>query len=243
MIDNMYSKKISEIEPIDSQEVMGYDTKNVIVRDREDLRKIIEAPCLAACMALYDKNIRTVNSSANKNNVGRKAFITIDYDSLDENNKKRLNELVEKGIISQEKIDSVYDKDEHVICIEIPICEEDTVGIVSDKFMQIVANFQEQDVLYGKVHTNIEGMIDYLTNYHFDELEELIDENGNVFQDDLERLVEKYKDEFIEILEACGYYYDEESDTFWQTEELYRKHKRYQEKQKAEIKSQEEVNQ
>ncbi len=240
MIDNMYSKKISEIEPIDSQEVMGDDTRNVIVRDREDLRKIIEAPCLAACMALYDKNIRTVSSSANKKDVGRKASITIDYDSLDENNKKRLNELVEKGIISLEEIESVYDRVDHEISIEIPICEEDTVGIVSDKFMQIVANFQEQDVLYGKVTITDEDKFNHLDWFHHEELENKCDDNGEVSIEDIENLFEKYKSEYIE---AYKLYYDEKENIIWRTEELYRKHKRYQEKQKAEIKSQEEVNQ
>ena len=242
MIKNIYNTSISEIEAIDSNEVLGGGTRGVIVRDREDLRKIIEAPCLAACMALYDKNIRTTFSTANKNNIGADAIICICYDSLDENNKRILERLMNEGVIGEVDLDSseFLDQLEHDISIKVPISEDDTVGTVSDRFMQIVANFQEQDVLYGKYTITFENKLKYLSSFHYDELEGVCNEKREVNIDNLEKLFEKYKREFIEI---NNFYYDSGEDIIWETEELYRKHKRYQEKQKEKIKSQDEVNQ
>lgn len=76
MIDNNYNKKISKITTIDSQD-FGYNSEGAIVKNREELRKIIEEPCLPACLTLYDKNIQTVSSSANKREIGGQAYINI----------------------------------------------------------------------------------------------------------------------------------------------------------------------
>src|ERR1035437_10524830 len=56
---------------------------------RESLSKLVEAPLLEACEDLYDKNIRTAMSSANKKDIeyGGHAYIDIDFDSLSEENK------------------------------------------------------------------------------------------------------------------------------------------------------------
>lgn len=78
---------------------MGYTPEWAIVKDREDLRRIIEEPCLDACLTLYDKNIQTVSSSANEGNRGGEAYICINYDSLEEDNKQILKRLIEEGIV------------------------------------------------------------------------------------------------------------------------------------------------
>ena len=99
MVENNYNKKIAEIEPIDSQEVLGASTEYVIVKSRDDLRKIVEEPCIAACLYLYDKNIFTINSSANKQNIGNNGTIGIHYDSLSEENKEVVKQLAKDGIV------------------------------------------------------------------------------------------------------------------------------------------------
>jgi len=100
MIENSYSKTIADVEPINSVDVLNYGgTEEVIVATRDDLRKIVEEPCLAACLYLYDRNIRTVNSSANRQNIGNNGWIGIDYDSLSESNRKILEQLMSEGII------------------------------------------------------------------------------------------------------------------------------------------------
>lgn len=214
MIENAYNKKISEIESINSGD-FGYSTEYAIVRDREDLRKIIEEPCLPACLILYDKNIQSVNSSANSREIGGQAYIGINYDSLDESNKQVLDQLIQNGIVEPlELSDNPNQRGGRDFAIKVPIFEDDTVGKVSDRFMQIVSSFHQQDVLYGK-HDE-EQVLDSVVEMYGALLHP--DENGDI--------------EFEEVLElittAYGYVYDEELHTFWETQDLYNKHTKYQ---------------
>lgn len=208
MIENDYNKKISEIPAIEGTEYLegvSGGSEGKIVENREILRKFIEAPCLPACLALYDKNIRTHSSSANKQNIGNTGDIKIYYHSLDENNKQIANQLIDTGIaIFNSHINSW--NPEESITISVPINREDTVGIVSDRFMQIVSQFQQQDVLYGRLT-------------YKDILEEA-SANGISPEG---------------IIEVFEYIYDEELDIYWLNQELYNKHKQYQDKLKEQV--------
>ena len=203
-MENYYNKEISEINPINAQDY-GYNPEEAIVKNREDLRKIIEEPCLPACLKLYDLNIQTVNSSANNGNIGDKAYIGINYDSLDENNKNILNNLINTGIVEPLNLsDDPNDRGGRDVTIKVPIYEKDTVGKVSDRFMQIVSRFEQQDVLYGRYT-------------HEDVLKEASSIGSDVSLED--------------IVEAYGFIYDDELKIYWHNRELYNKHKQYQNKQ------------
>lgn len=92
-------KKVIDIKPIMAN--------FVTILNENDLDEVIELPLLEPCKELYRKNIQTIMSSCNMYNIiGLKnyykagimyrtypygehfAWITIDYDSLSENNKK-----------------------------------------------------------------------------------------------------------------------------------------------------------
>lgn len=210
---NSYNKPISEIPAIDGQ-ALGYTPEWAIVKGREDLRMIIEEPCLAACLTLYDKNIQTVNSSANERNRGGKAYIGINYDSLEENNKQILKRLVEEGIVEPLNLsDNKGQRGGREVSIKVPVFEDDTVGKVSDRFLQIVSAFHQQDVLYGRITR--EGLIEEIKGFVGQEVEP----------------DEKFIEEFATSIRE--YVYDEELDIFWKTQDLYNKHKKYQEQQKV----------
>lgn len=218
MIENSYNKKISEITSINSGD-FGFGTEGAIVKDREDLRKIIEEPCLPACLTLYDKNIQTVNSSANRREIGRQAYIGINYDSLDENNKKVLDKLIEDGMMERLDLsDNPEQRGGRDVMIKVPVFEDDTVGKVSDRFMQIVSAFQQQDVLYGRLDE--EQLFQHVFDVYGEDLHP--DENGNVEFEEIENI----------LTTAYGYVYDEKLHIFWETQDLYDKHKRFQEQQR-----------
>ncbi len=203
-MENYYNKEISEINPINAQDY-GYNPEEAIVKNREDLRKIIEEPCLPACLKLYDLNIQTVKSSANNGNIGDKAYIGINYDSLDENNKNILNNLINTGIVEPLNLsDAPNDRGGRDVTIKVPIYEKDTVGKVSDRFMQIASRFEQQDVLYGR-HT------------HEDVLKIVSSIGSDVSLED--------------IVDAYGFIYDDELKIYWHNRELYNKHLQYQNKQ------------
>lgn len=223
MIKNSYNKKISEIIAIDSTD-FGYGFERVIIKNREDLRKIIEEPCLPACLTLYDKNIRTVNSSANKSEIGGKAYIGINYDSLDENNKEILNSLIKTGII--EPLNLSNDPNQRGgrdFMIKVPVYENDTVGIVSDRFMQIISNFEQQDVLYGK-YTKEEAK-------QYAKYSLALDPNTS--DEELIRILEELGSSIEKFLSFENLVFDPEEQIYWYNEELYNKHKEYQRKQKG----------
>jgi hypothetical protein len=73
---------------------------NTQIECKEDLAKIVEEPCLAICEDLYDKNILTYWSSANKD-APNHAFVLIRYESLDERNKAIADKLINEGKIKE----------------------------------------------------------------------------------------------------------------------------------------------
>lgn len=97
--------KLTEIEPIFESYVE--------VLNRNDLNKIIEKPLLPACQCLYDKNIQTLMTSANRFNViglekvsenakshysygQHYAWLWIDYSSLSLKNKELVQSWYEQ---------------------------------------------------------------------------------------------------------------------------------------------------
>src|SRR5687768_7262504 len=87
----LLARKIRDLEAVEAW-------RGVDVGQREDLKNLIEGPLLSACEELYDKNIDTVGSSANKKDVSQGyAYITIDFETLSARNQnigRELGELV-----------------------------------------------------------------------------------------------------------------------------------------------------
>jgi hypothetical protein len=76
------STPISQISPIQEG--------GLPMVSRAQLAELVEAPVLEACEALRDKGVRTIYSSANRNDVGseaKEAYIGVDYESLSAENR------------------------------------------------------------------------------------------------------------------------------------------------------------
>ena len=82
------------MEPIEKSREIG-------ILQRTDLARLVEGPLLSACEELYDKNIITLGTSANKKDVehsdwenpgsykpGEGAYIIIDFDALSVKNQE-----------------------------------------------------------------------------------------------------------------------------------------------------------
>lgn len=111
--EEMLKSKILDLQAI-------HKSRNKNVRNREDLAGLIERPLLSACEELYDKNITTLATSANKQDVeyndwenpgqmkpGYGAYIIIDFDALSSKNQeigKTLGEIHFADDINQLKI-------------------------------------------------------------------------------------------------------------------------------------------
>ena len=184
-------------------------SKNAIVKKREFLKEIIDEPCLKACEILYDKNIQTVNSSANKTNIGNSANVTINFDTLNSKNKSIARELAQRGIIKLNEEDEF--EGETAFEINVPIKDDMDGSIVSEKLAMIASLFAEQDVLFGRISKDkmIENCIKFADIMGLDVQK-------------IEEVPEDYKEYVIN-----GYIYDSETDEYWATEELLRKHNEY----------------
>ena len=202
---------------------------------REQLGTIIEAPCLPACIALYDKNIRTMSSSANQRNNGENApaNIHIDYDYLSDRNKAIAQQLVDEGLIEQFDTSNPPKKihEGHRVHLDVPLTQDDTAESITAKFMVLVDRFEEQDVMFGH-YDGKEAIIDAIRTYFErdvkDESALVRDENGEI--DYIASYNKLYGEEEDVITFVESWYsakYDKETDAFWVNEELLEKHKKY----------------
>jgi hypothetical protein len=120
--------------------------------DRNDIKKFVEPPLVAACENFYDKNIRTLLSSANKKDIEiGEAYIIIDYDTLSGDNKKIAEEV---GSLYFTKIGSGdKSKEARELKIVIPLDKNVTIQEIEQKAVQIADRFKKQPMLWVKNYT------------------------------------------------------------------------------------------
>lgn len=149
-------KKLSDIEPLEDHH---YEVEN-----REDLAQLVEVPLLGACQNLFDKNIQTYMSSANKKDVGGNASFSIIYNTLSEENKEVSQKLIEEHIAEYIAGNEVYPTR---IQVNIPVNEQTTLGDIEDESSKIVDRFVKQrrwftpselmDKFYLEIENDISG--------------------------------------------------------------------------------------
>ena len=192
-------KRIKDIEPI--------NLEGVTIKRKEDLKRFVEEPCLEACEALYDLNIETYMSSANKNNVGDYGYIQIICDSLSEENKQILLRMLEvennKGRVYLGR--GHGSEHEKFIGLQISINEDTTVEDVKRAFRDIISTLKIQDVMYGRY--SYEELVRIIKVAYGEEID--IDE---------------------ELIKAMGYCYCPDDDVYFEGEELLNKHLRYKQR-------------
>ncbi len=208
-------------------------TANTIVKNRETLKLMVDKPCLEACEYLFDCNILTTTSSANKNDISAgSGFIGVNYDSLDETNKEIYNKLKERQLVKEfGSHKDAYGINKHDFLIEIPITSETTSEEFSKKLMEIVKVFQKQELIYGSYSKEEFKNIAYngLSNFV------MTDDFVGTFE---KYLLSKYKNDIYvdnilkEYASINEFYYDEQEERYWISKELYLKAKRIKENNK-----------
>lgn len=118
---------LSEVEPIEQG--------GVPVVTRESLKDIVELPLLSACQELYDKNIQTSMTSANKKDVeSGEAYIIVYYDTLSDENKIVADQLGETYEYRKTKLTKMT----------IPVTAHSTVAEINEKALEIAHQFKTQ---------------------------------------------------------------------------------------------------
>lgn len=196
------------------------DSRGCIVT-RDELKKIVELPCVPVALSLYDKNIRTRESDANQNSIKKGyAEISIDINSLSEENREILRKKYPK---QYERAINNPNKEELPFSFKVRLNKNSTVEQVSEAFLKITEDLIQQDVLYGK-----ESMEEF-----FEKLlqNEVVTLNEKETKEDAIQTLFRDK-QSIAALQEYGElngmeYFDFENNVMWDTKELYDKHKAY----------------
>jgi hypothetical protein len=117
------------------------ESRGAIIKTREQLRELVEPPLLPACEALYDKNIQTLETTANSEVIkyGGKAGIVIKFDTLSEENKN-----IAKRLCQVEPSADGYT----VATIEVPVDENTSVAEIEEKTLHIANEFRKQPLTW-----------------------------------------------------------------------------------------------
>ena len=111
------------------------ESRNQMITTRDQIISFVQQPLLGACEDMWDKNVRTLSTSANQKDIEvGEAYIIIDFDSLSEENKKAAQQLAEP-------ID--YDGMK-AIKIPISVSETTTTDEISRKAAEIAGTFKRQ---------------------------------------------------------------------------------------------------
>lgn len=109
-----------------------------MISSKEKIAELVEEPVRLACEILYDKNIKTLESTANSGNLeyGHEAIVVIDYNSLSEENRKIAESM---GLTP-----APYDNTQS-IALRLPIDENSTVGDISNRMNELANRFLKQE--------------------------------------------------------------------------------------------------
>ncbi len=125
--------------------------------NKDEIREVINEPLWPVIEFLYDNNIQTIDSAANN---GR-AYITINRNTLSDENKKIIDKLVAQGIFNISKPWQGM----HGVSTHLFADDGTPISKVTNHFMNIVREFKMQDILFDR------GDIEFIKNYMYGDKE------------------------------------------------------------------------
>ncbi|MEK9178838.1 MAG: hypothetical protein AAB801_03595 [Patescibacteria group bacterium] len=185
------NQPIEEVQPIRRE-------AGIVFATRAEIAEYVELPLLPVIQSLYDRNIRTLSSSANMNDIRfRKAGILVDFDSLSPENQQVAREIGE--VIEP---DGLFWK-RRVVFVKVPVVKGSTVGSIQSKAEKIFSKFLKQPMHWAA--TKREDLIkQWYRGEQITEAEGMSNE---------------------ELAGNTGAYYDSELGTFFLSEEHARKYR------------------
>jgi len=162
---------------------------------KEDLKKNVEVPLLAACELLYDLNIKTTMSSANRGEIRKGAYIRIDFNSLSTENKK-----IAKQMVLQSLGEISGDQDKKDFRLVIKMKKDSLVRDIQKKALDMVSRFEKQKMTW-------------VDSFSLQEVEKRYGIPNE----------KRSKEEWIKAITDYGGYYDQEDQMFYPSKEQYEK--------------------
>ena len=168
----------------------------------ENLPELVEEPLLEACIRLVRKNIKTVATTANKNNIGEHAELLISADGLSPQNRELAMSL------DGEEVQSGHWG--NIFVFTYPLREDSTVEEVQIHFNRIAESFEIQPYTWAR-KSNFADTIEmiYGSSQVPPEMKAWI-ANQTEIQDNSSGKVWRW-DEMVREAVAEGAYYDADS--------------------------------
>ena len=179
-------------------------SRNQMILTRNQLKEFIEQPLLNACEIFWDKNIQTLETSANQKDIeSGSVYIRINFDNLSKENQE----------IGQQYGSLHDDLGQKVLEISIPVSELTTTNEVSKKAMEIAGTFQKQKATWIPKIT-LQDKLDYFKKRFGDKYPEAVAQEN-------ERLSKPGAWE--KECKKEGYYFDPKTQVAYLSEEHYQK--------------------
>jgi len=180
----------------------------------EDLYTYFELPLLDSGIDLFNKNIMTLSNNTGDGNTQKTSDIIMDFETLNDENKAIVNNLINEGKAK------LHEEDKSIE-LSVPTSSTDTVEDIKERMLDLTAQLELQDILYGRYSLdNIGKILGYLRQqYGEDIFREYF--TGNELNAD--KLIEYLRD--TSFMPNAVFDYDE--NIIWVHENYYKKHKEY----------------
>ncbi len=181
-------KLISDVEPID-------DSAAKLPMNEEQIKEIVEEPLQDAVLDLIkEKGIRTVSTSANKNDIENGyGYIAVDYENLSQNNKRKLDKQGYKTV-------EYGQKDRYkVVELKFQINKNTTVEEIKKEAQKIVNKFELQEP-------------NWIKEYSVEDVMEIF----SYKPEERENFLKEAKEE-----KSSGYYFNQETQKFYDSKWLH----------------------
>jgi hypothetical protein len=126
------------------RDVKPIEHGGLFIKQRRDIRDVVEMPLISACEELYDKNILTLQSSANQKDIkSGECWVTLHFDSMSDENKKTAQAFATSYKYMCEK---------H-IKLSIVVNGTTTIKQIQEQFQEIIHHFHVQPMLWVPKYT------------------------------------------------------------------------------------------
>ena len=206
----LITQKITDTLKIENINPLNRDKFNLGLKNREDIKRIVEVPLVEACEVFWDKNIKTVETSANQENIQTGyVWILLDWESLSDENKKIAQ--LQNGSLREAHGGAgtlYYD-------LKIPASKDMLVKDIAKNATELANKFQKQKLTWAFGKT-LEARIAYI------ERERRLLIYKDVDPKDWDRQITEVKQPGVFESECKGYF-DAKTQACWDSEELFKK--------------------
>lgn len=184
----------------------------------DDLYTYFEIPLLDSGIDLFNKNIKTLSNNTGDGNAQITSDIIIDFETLSNENKEIVTNLINEG-------KATLHEEDKSLGLSVATSSNDTVEDIKARMLDLTAQLELQDILYGRYNLdNIGKILGYLRQQYGEE-------NFREYCTGDELSADKLIKYLRDTLSMPNAVFDYDENIIWEHENYYQKHKEYLRKQ------------